>query len=96
MSTGITIDDDILVPLDHGAEDRPRGCRWDESVCTSSPEYRVVRGSHGSQEADDTPVVDVYCARHYALELARLVDVHLHECPFGAADHAATFERGFL
>lgn len=94
MARQITIEDDITIPIDSFEVGRPRGCGWDESVCTSSPEYRIVRGSHGHDHEEQAPDADVYCGRHYALELARLVEVHLHDCIYSAADHVAGFERG--
>ena len=89
MPAGITIDDDIRTPVVADDADRPRGCRWDESVCTASPEYRVVRAAHGHDDAHADP----YCPRHYALELARLVEVHLDECGQPASKHMIAYGR---
>ena len=86
MATKTLIDDgtDLFVESDG---DRPRGCAWDESVCTEMPEYRVAGGP------DDEQTVDLYCPRHYALELARLVEVHLHECDEPVSAHVSSFGR---
>lgn len=91
MSTRLTADDDTATPVVGFDGDRPRGCRWDESVCTAAPEYRVVRGDHGHDH--EAPDVDAYCARHYALELARLVEVHLPDCEGSAAAHVSAHGR---
>lgn len=79
--------DDIIIEIDGDDGDRPRGCMWDESVCTSSPEYRIV----ASGRDYDHSHVELYCPPHYALQLARLAAIHLPECSRKAADHVAAF-----
>ncbi|MFT4189546.1 MAG: hypothetical protein QM621_13340 [Aeromicrobium sp.] len=81
-----TRDDDLLTDVFDDEGDRPRGCRWDESVCTSSPEYRVLAG-HGDTFDD----VLTFCPRHYALYLARLVEVHAPGCAGSLRDHIAEY-----
>lgn len=83
-----TRDGDIIV-IDDAGGPRPRGCAWDESVCTQTREYRVQYASG----QDSTGEVDVFCPRHYALTLAELVEVHLVGCEGSAADHIVAFER---
>lgn len=93
MSTGITTDDDIMTPLDGFEGDRPRGCQWDESVCTRSPGYRIAGAAEPHADHVPEATVDVYCARHYALALARLVETHSAECERTLAEHASAFGR---
>lgn len=88
MAVRTYVDDGIGIGLDDEAGNRPRGCQWDESVCTATPEYRIQLGGHDHEhDPDPAPEVRLACGRHYALELARLVEVHLPGCSHGAAAH---------
>lgn len=94
MATRSTVEDDVIGIDDSDGEDRPRGCAWDESVCTTTPEYHIGRGSHvGEDDEPLEPEVQVYCGRHYALELARLTEVHLHDCAAPASHHVSHYGR---
>lgn len=87
MSTKVRIDDGIFIEVDADGE-RPRGCQWDETVCTAQPTHRIAQSHEGHA---DHVHAEVYCGRHYALELARLVEVHLPGCDRDAAAHVAEF-----
>lgn len=91
MSTGITIDDDVTIPLDGFEGDRPRGCQWDESVCTAAPGYRIVGAEERHGDHTHEAAAAVYCPRHYALALARLVEAHPTECTTPLAAHAVVY-----
>lgn len=96
MATRSSVEDDVIdIDIDDSdGEDRPRGCSWDESVCTTAPEYRIGRGSHvGDDGEPNDPEAHVYCGRHYALELARLTEVHLHDCAAPASHHVSQYGR---
>lgn len=82
MSVRTRDQDDIVVEIDAGG-DRPRGCLWDESVCTRTPTHRVVPPAHNLHHDEPT----ILCARHYALTMARLVIVHLPGCDAPLAEH---------
>lgn len=79
-------DDDIFTEIYDGDGWRNQGCIWDESPCGTMPEYRIAPA-----EFSDHGEVQLLCPRHYALELARLVEVHLPDCTEPAAAHAASF-----
>ena len=74
-----------IIDLPGTGAPRPRGCQWDESVCTAAPEYKIELGGQGG--------INVFCPRHYALALARLAEVHLAGCPHPAAEHVGAFGR---
>lgn len=74
------IDIDIL-----GDGDGPRGCSWDEEVCTNCPTH-FIKGS-----GDEVP--QLFCARHYALSLAYYLEVHCHEYCSSTAQHFEKFGR---
>lgn len=86
MSTKLRVDDDIEVWIDGGDGDGPRGCQWDEMVCMDAPTHRIVPPEHNRHH----DAVAVYCARHYALALARLVIVHIPGCDDPLSAHIAT------
>lgn len=64
------------------------GCGWDESVCSDEPEYRIVAPDSG-----DGGSAGIYCPRHYALELIRLVEIHLPECSEPLSAHVSVYQR---
>lgn len=67
----------------------PRGCAWDETVCTERPDFRIVLGSQGAPPEQAEALL--FCARHYVTELARLVEVHLPGCSQPANAHVLAF-----
>lgn len=89
MAAKIALDDDIIIEINTGGGERPQGCMWNESVCTSSPEYRIVPGAHGQDH--DHSDVELYCPRHYAVALARLVALHLPECEASISAHIVAY-----
>ncbi|MDO4918242.1 hypothetical protein [Kocuria sp.] len=71
--------------------ENPR-CAWDESVCTASVEYRI-RWEGGDDPAEPLVrgEVELLCPRHYALSLARLLEVHEPQCEHTAVEHLAEY-----
>lgn len=89
MSSGITLDHGdfaIDLPAD-GA--RPRGCDWDESVCTDSPTHTIVVPGHDEDGVGRH--ASTYCARHYAVALARLLTLHVPHCTGGVREHLLAY-----
>lgn len=67
-------------------EGNPR-CLWHFGVCAETPTKKIVwRGSAGAQNRAET-----LCALHYALELARFVEVHTVGCAGTVAEHFVDF-----
>lgn len=87
MTARVKFDDDTAIGVEDDGQPRPRGCQWDESVCMESPTHRVVPPEHNLHH--DSP--EVFCARHYALALARLVIVHLPGCSAGVRQHIVEY-----
>lgn len=57
-------------------------CDWGESVCLETPTHVVVFNmAEGDAEAAKL------CARHYALTLAKHVEVHTYSCERSVRDH---------
>lgn len=48
-----------------------RGCAWDETVCPTTPTWRIT-------EADGS--ASAYCTRHLVLTVVLLVEAHLPTC----------------
>lgn len=70
---------------DFGDGDNTR-CTWDECVCTETPTHYVVFAEHaGGGDAQ------LFCARHYVLTLAQLIELHLPECSGGLGDHVLRY-----
>lgn len=67
--------------------DRPRGCSWERSVCTETPTHQVT------YPGTDRPEAHPFCARHYVLELAYLVEVHMPTCSNPLSDHVTSYGR---
>lgn len=67
--------------------DRPQGCLWDRSVCTDPPTHQVTYASR------EEPEVYTFCARHYTLELAYLVEVHMPSCTNPLSEHVTSYGR---
>lgn len=76
-------DPDIDLGLD-GDGDRAQ-CEWGEELCGEEPTHFVVSGP------TDAPHTALYCARHYGLTLAFLLEVHLATCEEPVAAHARRF-----
>lgn len=69
--------------LDDGDSTR---CTWNECVCTESPTHYVVFAEHaGGGDAQ------LFCARHYVLTLAQLIELHLPECSGSFSDHVLRY-----
>ena len=79
-----TRDDDVIELIGEDGE-RPRGCQWDETVCTHEPDHRIELGESGESM--------VLCPRHYATALARLIEVHMATCEGTVSEHLGTFGR---
>lgn len=61
-------------------------CTWNECVCTETPTHYVVFAEHaGGGDAQ------LFCARHYVLTLAQLIELHLPECSGGLGDHVLRY-----
>lgn len=73
------LDDGDFDQFDDGNATR---CTWNESVCVDKPTQFVVFAEHaGGGDAQ------LFCARHYVLTLAELLELHLPECPGDLNDH---------
>ena len=80
MTTRTRSRDDSHLAIDSDADSGGVSCAWFESVCTMPVTYRIVQGEAA-----------YYCARHYVLTLAELVEVHLPGCPGSAHDHVSAY-----
>lgn len=91
MPVGTRTDGGVGLP-DLGIEgDGPKGCQWDRSVCVDSPTHFIRWGTHGDDDAELT--TSVYCARHYAVELAYYTEFHVHECTGPALEHLLEYGK---
>lgn len=91
MAVGTGIDSGTELP-DVGAEGgRPKGCQWDRSVCVDSPTHFITWGAHGDDSAELT--TSLYCARHYAVELAHYTEFHIRDCTGSAGEHIPALGR---
>ncbi len=64
----------------------PRGCAWDESVCTQSPSHAIDGRTPGDTQ--------LYCARHCVLALQRLMWVHVAtSCSNSLSDHLSGYRE---
>lgn len=89
MSTKITLDHgDIDIDLPAEGQ-RPRGCDWNESVCTDTPTHTIVVPDH--DEDASGPHASTYCARHYAVSLAELLTLHVQQCSGGVREHLSAY-----
>lgn len=61
-------------------------CEWNESVCLHASENMIIYT--GSTDKNE---VLTYCARHYVLTLAELLEVHLPGCNNPVTDHVRSF-----
>lgn len=91
MSTGTRYDSGTgVADVDDGG-DGPKGCQWDRGVCVDfdSPSHFIEWGTHGDDSAELT--TSVYCARHYAVELAHYTAFHIKECGGLVSAHVGKF-----
>lgn len=91
MAVGTSIDSGTGLPEVDTEGGRPKGCQWDRSVCVDSPTHFITWGTHGDDSAELT--TSVYCARHYAVELAYYTELHIRDCPGAASEHLSGFGR---
>lgn len=66
-------------------------CGWDGSVCTESATHRIVLGFYESLDAEPTRSANVYCMRHYPLELLGFVTHHSEHCPISITKHLISY-----
>lgn len=82
-------EDDIFQGVIGGGDGGPNArCQWDETVCLDSPSH-LIDFVVGDGPDDHEPVL--FCARHYAVELARFVQLHPAECPYAIDTHIVAF-----
>lgn len=76
-------------PEEDYGDGNPR-CLWDGSVCSESVTHQI---RFRFFPEDDEPFVETesYCARHYAVTLARFVSFHSPHCPVTLAQHLDSF-----
>lgn len=89
MVVGTSIDSGTGLPEVDTEGGRPKGCQWDRSVCVDSPTHFITRGIHGDDSGALT--TSVYCARHYAVELAHYTEFHIRACSGLASKHIPDF-----
>ena len=62
-------------------------CAWRDDVCLEPVTHFIKNQPTGEAELE----VDLYCARHYALELASRRQLHFPRCVATPAEHIAGF-----
>ncbi|MGO4956704.1 hypothetical protein ACTQ49_05435 [Luteococcus sp. Sow4_B9] len=70
-------------PMEWGDGDRDH-CQWTDSLCTQTPTHFVTRAVPDGQPAAQP---EYYCARHWAVTLARLQEVELARCSCPMPEH---------
>lgn len=80
------VDDGIIVDIGEDGEPNVR-CDWRDSVCLESPGFVIA--PRGWKE--DPSLQELYCERHYVLSLARLKDIHMHDCNGPLSAHAERY-----
>lgn len=86
MSSNLGIEeiDDVSTLLED--EYGQMSCEWHGRYCSERAEYKIVYILH---DRDDE--VDVFCGRHYALELAHLTEVWIPQYKEELAEYVRYF-----
>jgi len=81
-------------PIDDDNHPQRSQCDWVDSVCTETPTHRIVWVSARESDTDESEYIplddpSLFCARHYAVWLARLVESHNNDiyCDIPPFDH---------
>ncbi|MDO5728992.1 MAG: hypothetical protein Q4P71_05130 [Actinomycetaceae bacterium] len=85
MTMSPTIGDQDI-SIDPGYDQKPRTCMYKDAVCVLPPTHVLLEARH-----DGGYVRTEYCARHYGLELAYFLEVHITTCRAGVRAHFAGF-----
>lgn len=88
MVVRTNIDDGSTTLAHAGGPENPR-CQWFYAICTQTPTHHIS----GPQDDDGiASSVELYCARHYVLTLARHLEVHGPTCEHGGlAEHISDY-----
>ncbi|GAB3847811.1 hypothetical protein [Nesterenkonia populi] len=62
-------------------------CQWYYGVCTDAATHHITRPAVGDEE----PEANTYCQRHWVLQMARDLEVHMPTCTGTVDSHYAGY-----